>query len=287
MSTRGLIARTTGESTFEGRYLHWDNYPTERGKQLLEMLHSRFKTDLSAMLHFLIDEHSAGWSVCGEKCFCHGDRHEEAQVVTEKDDCGAEWAYVFDEEQKVLHVCRMMVRRKGIESTVTGMFGFGVDGQYWQDVARIELDKIAEVNWDHVECGENFERCGHYAWKHLPALRDKSNLGMQTWLGREPMNFRDVVAFIVNGQRVKNTGCGGNSDYLRSSKPDKSLPPNTWIQTVVYPNRHRVEIPVAIMTPEGEKPFPGVQWIFPPTFLNPNETVFPNMEEETNRVLFA
>ena len=40
------------------------------------------------------------------QCYCHGERSEEAQVISERDDCGAEWAYVFDQDERVMHVCR-------------------------------------------------------------------------------------------------------------------------------------------------------------------------------------
>jgi hypothetical protein len=70
---------------------------------------------------------------------------------------------------------------------------------FWNNVARIELDSTDEVNWTHTECGENFERCDHYAWKHFPELEGKSNLGMQTFLGRCAFQMRDAIGFIVIG----------------------------------------------------------------------------------------
>jgi len=51
------------------------------------------------------------------------------------------------------------------------------------------------------------------------------------------------------------------------------LPPRTWIATVVHANGKRTDVPVAIRDSEGERPFPGVKWIFPPTLTNPKETV--------------
>jgi len=148
MSTRSIIARATGEGTFQGVYHHWDGYPTGLGKYLTEILTGQFASDLPLMLHALIDEHPAGWSTILHKdftlspgytwekathpscegpsdaeyrsameayrampdvrrpqCYCHGERSEEAQVISERDDCGAEWAYVFDEDERVMHVC--------------------------------------------------------------------------------------------------------------------------------------------------------------------------------------
>lgn len=64
MSTRSAIARLTGREplAFEGRYHHWDGYPTGLGRALWTLYHGHFQRDLSAMLEVLIDRHPAGWS---------------------------------------------------------------------------------------------------------------------------------------------------------------------------------------------------------------------------------
>jgi hypothetical protein len=87
-----------------------------------------------------------------------------------------------------------------------------------------------------------------------------------------PFSNARAIGFIANGQRVKNTG-GGDADFLRSSNNLPPLPPNTWIATVVYANGRRANLPVALRTPEGEKPYPGVKWIFPPTLVHLEETI--------------
>lgn len=61
MGTRGVIARPDGEG-FKGRYHHWDSYPEGLGKTLFERRKDTFAGDTDAMLAFLIDQHSAGWS---------------------------------------------------------------------------------------------------------------------------------------------------------------------------------------------------------------------------------
>ena len=68
MSTRGVIARQQGDS-FQGRYHHWDSYPSGLGKALWELTHCQFKGNLDGMLHILIDEHPAGWSTIVNKDF--------------------------------------------------------------------------------------------------------------------------------------------------------------------------------------------------------------------------
>lgn len=68
MGTRGVIARQKGDS-FEGRYHHWDSYPTGLGSALWELAHNHFRDNLEEMLHVLIDEHPAGWSTIVGKDF--------------------------------------------------------------------------------------------------------------------------------------------------------------------------------------------------------------------------
>lgn len=101
MSTRAVIARTTqkGEG-FKGVYHHNDGYPRELGKYIIG-LYKYFHGDIEKMMHFIIDEHPAGWSTLDgdwklkpgynenyrlpqtspkqrrAHCFCHGDRHYE------------------------------------------------------------------------------------------------------------------------------------------------------------------------------------------------------------------
>ena len=68
VSTRGVIARQKGDA-FEGRYHHWDSYPSGLGKALWELAHNEFKGDIEGMLRILIDEHPAGWSTIVNKDF--------------------------------------------------------------------------------------------------------------------------------------------------------------------------------------------------------------------------
>jgi hypothetical protein len=188
MSTRGCIARSTGEGTFKGVYHHWDGYPAALGATLWELYHGHFKQDLDAMLAFLIEEHPAGWSTIndadfklpagyqeakyrkkrngdddyskpvphGPICYCHGGRHEEASPITEEDDCGMEWAYVFDVGKKLMHVLERVYADNAVSTAgknlagehMVGMFGCGAPGhQRWAEAASVELDG-REPEWD-------------------------------------------------------------------------------------------------------------------------------------------
>lgn len=61
MSTRSVIARPWGDG-FEGRYHHYDGYPSGVGAQLWELYHGRYAGDVGAMVAELIEAHPAGWS---------------------------------------------------------------------------------------------------------------------------------------------------------------------------------------------------------------------------------
>lgn len=205
------------------------------------------------------------------QCHCHGSRKDEGFIATETSDCGASWAYVFETvpahddepEKKILHILYP-------EKTTGGKF----QGEYaWKEAGRIDLDSDDKIDWEHIECGDELERCHHYAWVHFPQLRDKSNLGTAKFLGREPMEMRDAIAVIVNGKRYKMGGSGGDADFLNRHRTER-FPSGTWVQTVIAGNGKRSEMAIARRLPNNEyEPYPGVQWVFPPTLVNPNETV--------------
>lgn len=310
MSTRSIIARATGEATFQGVYHHWDGYPTGLGKYLTEILVGPFAGDLPRMLRTLIDEHPAGWSTIVHKdftltpgytwekvkhpscegkgdaeycvamevyrampdvrrpqCYCHGERSEEAQPFTERDDTDAEWAYVFEEEERVLHVCYRAKRPESGEC-------------YWNDAGRVELDNASETNWTHIECGDNYERCSHYAWFHFPELKGTAleRLGTAKYLGREPMQRQDAIAYVLNGIRFQSTGCGFRGGYSGraniSPKFRRFLHDSRyWFEEVAGPDGARMALPVSISDENEERPCCGVTWVLPPTLGNPREAL--------------
>jgi hypothetical protein len=128
MSTRGALVRATGDNTFKGVYHHWDSYPKGLGKTLWGLYHGHFNKDLGKMLGVLIDEHLAGWSTINEcdfnlkpgyiehpepdskkpqrpLCYCHGDRRERAQVITEKnaEQSWCEFVYAFGDSHMIIY----------------------------------------------------------------------------------------------------------------------------------------------------------------------------------------
>lgn len=154
MSTRGAIARPHGDG-WQGRYHHFDSYPSGLGKDLHDLYHGHFRGNLVEMQKVLIDEHPAGWSTlagdwecepgydtAGPRCYCHGSRSEDPMNVlecrcpsdpSECDPLFIEWAYVLGE--------------KGI-----GVYtSHGTSGEYHHRfVTHVPWNDL-DVNWADVE----------------------------------------------------------------------------------------------------------------------------------------
>ena len=178
MSTRSVIARRKGNG-FVGVYHHWDGYPRGLGASLFETLKKDFGGDVEAMLKTIIDEHPAGWSTlvgCSfigqipgyinyipnatpkdeerynnqPKCFCHGERNEEGQEVTQLNasGMGCEYAYVFDGNK--MHILSSF-HEDGTKAI--GMFGCGDPDATWREMYTVNLDWKEEPDWEKIEEG--------------------------------------------------------------------------------------------------------------------------------------
>lgn len=83
------------------------------------------------------------------QCYCHGERGEPEQVVTEKDASaiGCEYAYVIDEKAGTMAILSSYCRdgRKMI-----GMFGMGDPEAVWRPIAIVSLDG-PEPDWERLD----------------------------------------------------------------------------------------------------------------------------------------
>jgi hypothetical protein len=70
---------------------------------------------------------------------------------------------------------------------------------------------------------EDCERCSHYASFHFLELRgtELDRLGTSKFLGREPMQRHDAIAYVLNGVRYKSTGCGFRGGYAGPTFPQR------------------------------------------------------------------
>lgn len=180
MSTRAAIARLTGVSPihFAGRYHHWDGYPSGLGATLWQLYHGHFQGEIAPMLKVLLDDHPAGWSSLHAsdfaqepgfvdpldlanhstqqpQCYCHGDRNEEAWLVTEKNASGSgcEWAYVFTSARSTdgkRHDIMLVLSSYTSHGKMIGMFGMGDNKAIWPVVAAVDLNGT-EPDWDNIE----------------------------------------------------------------------------------------------------------------------------------------
>ena len=177
MSTRSVIARTVNPDEkeqiwFEGRYHHWDGYPSGLGAMLWELYHGHFNRDIKAMMKVLIDDHPAGWStICNKDfnfepgyveydsenpdddtrpvCFCHGSRSEDSHLHTNEtaSGSGCEYAYVIDEDSHTMLICSSYCESGG---KMIGMFGSGDDDATWITIESVDFNGSEPV-WDKVD----------------------------------------------------------------------------------------------------------------------------------------
>ncbi len=128
MSTRSVIAVKTGENTygeptFLGVYCHSDGYLGGVGAKLYELWNGHFKGRGQELADTIL-AHKAGWSsiygdwnlpigfverrtnlddTYGPVCYCHGDRHEDAQdYYTEADTEFETCLYLIDVENALI-----------------------------------------------------------------------------------------------------------------------------------------------------------------------------------------
>ena len=137
MSTRSAIGRVAGDS-FEGRYHHFDGYPTGTGQLFAER--ARDAGDLEAYLAYIVDEHKAGWSsLDDDRCDCHWEGREEPNGGDPIRDCDLfiEWAYAIDAKARTLGVW------------VSVKDGSGEDGYSGRLVTVVPLD--SDIDWPAIE----------------------------------------------------------------------------------------------------------------------------------------
>lgn len=131
MSTRSALAyipKADEPTKWIGVYCHWDGYPTNRGKQIWDILHKDFlnKEKLSiggdknsveahravrAFIDVYIKGYKAGWSSFPEECYCHSPEFVMRDGVREskidnKSYPGSwcEYAYIFNKEDLTMTI---------------------------------------------------------------------------------------------------------------------------------------------------------------------------------------
>lgn len=226
MSTRSVIARQEGD-TWQGRYVHNDGYPSAKVPELLALVPALGGYEKA--VQFLIKDHFS-WSSLGEStedCNAHDDAEEDWWILADGNDCGTEWAYVLSPTGLTV-----LQRTHEDGSPATGLWGFdAAQNGAWLIVDRIRWSaQPSEDRITAMECGTNYERCKHYAWKHYPEA-EGTRYGTAQWLGREEVRFSDANQIeFATGTRRMLTGSGGTSTADR---------PMDWAELRHNPKRPR------------------------------------------------
>ncbi len=155
------------------------------------------------------------------------------------------------------------------------------NGKFWDVPTMENLKRVAGPmpieeaveRAEEIECGKNFSRCSHYAYKHFPELEGTPMglLGMAAYLGKRPLEFRDAIAYIYKGVRYETTGCGWSGNFGGAGIP------GVWTAVTKGPDGEEKNLPVAHITNTKKgsvyHPYGDVKWVLPPTKNNPNETM--------------
>lgn len=176
MSTRGVIARARRDDSWEGVYHHWDSYPTWLGAKLWKDLQNTHQGNVEAFLRHAIDDHRPGWSSYPDHPY---DGADGPMVITSEnvDPLMHEWVYVFSPRVLTVfyHHSQSTPPRPGqaFYADHWKEFPGGISRQVAEPQAWYVLDIAGtyplddeEPDWSIVECGEQLERCAHYAYVH-------------------------------------------------------------------------------------------------------------------------
>lgn len=322
MPTHGVIAfaNQTGlnQIAWEGRIHSSDSYPTALGRTLWQQFREYFGRDFAAARKYLVEDHPAGFSTIvgadlslpcgytndfesaweklpdgradfskplphGARCYCHGDRSNEHYLITDADGAHYPWLYLFVDMGYTVEL--RIYTDKETE---------GVTVPVWEEVGRIDCTENKEPNWEAVECGEKFERCSHVAEAHFPELSGTSmaRLGMQTFLGTEPLSSHDICGIQIGERRFKcdSSGCAGNDGRgQRVWIASGVRPEDEWFTVQQLPRKYRnfstyfggggthyngenrwdMIIGKYDKKTGQQVPYPGITYLYPPTAKEP------------------
>jgi hypothetical protein len=172
MSTRSIVARVAGDG-FEGRYCHWDGYPTNRAKQLFQAYRELGNSADALKTYAIRDGESGYWSSfqppSEEKKPAHRETPEgEAEfqknlgefswcfekdnydlVKSWGDNWGTEWAYVIDDKGLSVFDYVYAERPEGFKYDDSPEYKTWRASAHWHLVGTYKWDE--EPDWEEVE----------------------------------------------------------------------------------------------------------------------------------------
>lgn len=259
MSTRSVLAIPEGDS-WKGRYCHNDGYPSWQIPALLG-LHQAHGDDITK---FLTEDHCSWSGVHGDGGFCHchqedgtpspvethvwdGDVEFERWVRPHPDAWDIEWVYILNDR---------------------GVFVLIGEGRHdphptWRPLAFVPWS-TTKTDWTDIECGPNFEWCGHVASYHFEVPQESWRLSTAKWLSRQPLDVDDAVAFTFQGQVWKKTGSGSRERKFVFGEGYHYT--NRWFERCESPTGVRQDLFVyRTFKTVAPKLAPGITPIYPPT----------------------
>ena len=134
------ICGTCGKPNWEHYYQNWEHH----GKPLTP----KAKREMGRGNYCALGHSFDYVRTDNPECYCHGDRSEDALVVTEKNAAGigCEWVYAFN--QKTQMIVLGSYNEDG--GKMIGMFGMGNPDAKWRIKAVIDLNG-PEPNWEKIK----------------------------------------------------------------------------------------------------------------------------------------
>ena len=273
MSTRAIVARALPDGGWEGHQVHANGMPTSLGKTV-HGLFGHFGSP-EAMGEFFVNTHQGflqvdditdvrvegtpaaqrpdfntdeaayrAWqrSTIADSGPADGSRwppYTHRDIGTDDGPWDIRWLYVIEPDGLAVHLGHPTFER-------VGLCPWG--------------QEITDTEWQVLECGEDFERCGHYAWVHFPDMPEESRrLSTSAYLGRDPLRHHDAIALIVDGQRLELTGSGGRERRGAGEYGDR------WLSCVRHPDGTTTDVASHyVCGPKVGLWVEGVQPVFPP-----------------------
>ena len=117
-------------------------------------------------------------------------------------DCAIEWVYVLDTRAPDRHVVRVYHT-----DTLAA------------EIPAADLAATTPEQWTVIQCGPNWETCGHYAGTHTTEVPPVSaRLTYREWIGLDPVSLaRADLVQTRTGQRIKTTVLNGHGNCIKAN----------------------------------------------------------------------
>jgi len=122
------------------------------------------------------------------------------------------WAYVFDEQERILHVCNREKHRD-------------TKKYFWNNVGAHRTRQRERSQLDTHRVWRKLRALLSLRMEALPALADKSHLSMQSFLAVALFKMRDAIGFHREWSTRQEHGQRWRSDFLRRRLQSAPLPP--------------------------------------------------------------